>query len=309
MNLGGTVTQSMSSASKPQASNHMLWFFILPALAFIGFVGFKLLTSSTQNTPQTSFEQKLDNIETAKSPGDRWQAAYALAQDLQKKIRSGEMSAMTAEQKNAVYNRLDLLLEKHTTDARLKKYLLLTLGQMGDSRALPSLKRGVQDADAEVQFFSAWGFLEILQGLQKNNQPVNKADLDLVASWLKSEDPGFKKIASTFLVQQNNKEYQNQVAVLLNDKDAEVRWNAAVALATVKDTRAKQAMLEMFDIKKIRELELRSTKDLKQLVEISLNAAKNIWDKDFQAARDQLELRADPKTPEGGAIHAALKTL
>lgn len=298
----------MSTSAKPQASQHMLWFFILPALAFIGFVGFKLLSSSTQSQPQTSFEQKLANIETAKSPGDRWQAAYALAQDLQKKIRNGEMQAMTPEQKNAIYQRLDTLLETHTTDARLKKYLLLTLGQMGDERALVSLKRGVKDADPEVQFFSAWGLLEILQGAQKSGKPLAKADLELVASWLNSEDPGFKKIASTFLVQQPQTLYKDRVASLLKDTDAEVRWNAAVALATVKDTRAKSTMLEMFDIKKIRELELRSTKDLKQLVEISLNAARNIWDKDFEAALDQLELRADPKTPEGGAIHAAIKS-
>ncbi len=299
----------MSSDSKPQASQHMLWFFVLPALAFIGFVGFKLLNSSTQAEPQTSFEQKLVNIETAKSPGDRWQAAYALAQDLQQKIRSGELEGMTSDQKSAVYSRLDALLEKHTTDSRLKKYLLLTLGQMGDMRALNSLKRGVKDTDPEVQFFSAWGLLEILQTLQKTGKSIPTEELNLVSTWLKSEDPVFRKIDSSFLVQQSDVQYKNQVAVLLNDSDAEVRWNAAVALASVKDARAKSTMLEMFDIKKIRELEMRSTKDLKQLVEISLQAAKKIWDKDFDAALSQLELRADPKTPEGGAIHAAIKTL
>jgi HEAT repeat protein len=299
----------MSSESKPQASQHMLWFFVLPALAFIGFVGFKLIGSSTQDQPQTSFEQKLENIETAKSPGDRWQAAYALAQDLQQKIRSGELEAMTSEQKSMVYTRLDTLLETHTTDARLKKYLLLTLGQMGDIRAIISLKRGIDDPDPEVQFFSAWGFLEILQALKNEGKTVPAEELEVVSGWLKSKDPGFRKIASTFLVQQNQPMYINQVVSLLSDEDAEVRWNAAVALASVKDARAKSTMLEMFDLKKIRELEMRSTKDLKQLVEISLNAAKKIWDKDFDAALSQLELRADPKTPEGGAIHAAIKAM
>jgi len=287
----------------------MLWFFVIPALAFIAFVSFKLFNSSTQHQPQTSFEQKLGNIENAKSPGDRWQAAYALAQDLQQKIRSGELEKMSSEQKASVYARLDALLEKHTTDSRLKKYLLLTLGQMGDARATVSLKKGIKDSDPEVQFFSAWGFLEILQIMQKNGQAIPEADLALVTSWLKSEDPGFRKIASTYLAQQSAPKYRDEVAKLLRDQDAEVRWNAAIALASVKDPRAKATMLEMFDLTKIRELEMRSTKDLKQLVEISLQAAKKIWDKDFEAARAQLELRADPKTPEGGAIHAALKTL
>lgn len=295
------------SSNKPQASQHMLWFFVVPALAFILFVGYKLISSSTEHQPQTSFEQKLTNIETAKSPGDRWQAAYALAQDLQQKIRDGELNAMSSEQKNTIYSRLDTLLKTHTTDARLKKYLLLTLGQMGDSRAIPSLKRGVTDADSEVQFFSAWGLLEILQGMQKNGKAPSKGDLDLVASWLKSDDPGFKKIASTFLVQQSQTQYRDQVALLLKDSNIEVQWNAAIALASVKDQRAKPIMLEMFDIKKIRELEPRSPKDLKQLVEISITSAKKIWDKDFQSALEQLELRSDPKTPEGGAIHAAIK--
>jgi len=294
----------MSKNNKPQASQHMLWFFVLPAIAFILFVGYKFSTSKSQEPQKSTLEQKLVKIESAKTPGDRWQAAYSLAQDLQQKIRTKEMSGLSKEQKDKIFSRLDNLLQEHGTDTRLKKYLLLTLGQIGDPQALSSLKRGIGDQNPEIQFFSAWGYLDILQ---KNKGVIKEEDLELIASWLDLEDPGFKKIASSFLVQTKNQKYINKVAKLMEDPETEVSWNAAVALATIGDKRAKETLLESFDIKKIRKLNMRSKKDLEQLVSTSYSAAQKIWDEDFKKAVDYLKMRTDPKTPEGGAIHKALR--
>ena len=279
----------------------MFWFFVLPCVIFLGWASYKLIGVSTQAKVEKNVFMRLDDIKKARSPGDRWQAAYELSQELQKMIRDGRLAHMDAPGKDTIFGGLNELLERHSTDTRLKRYLLLTLGQTGDERALPALKKGLADKDSEVKFFSAWGYLEVLG---KNKEVATDEALAEVVRWLDDKDTALRKIAATFLVQRPDAKYRKIVEKQLGDSDQEVRWNAAVALASVKDDAATPVLSEIFELEKLRAVEFKSPKDLEQMLSTATTAAAKLGDETILNKIENLRLRAksEEKTPEGRAI-------
>src|SRR5207237_6100947 len=43
-----------------------------------------------------------------------------------------------------------------TSDPRVRRYLALTMGHMGDARAIPALVEGLKDTDPENQIYTLW---------------------------------------------------------------------------------------------------------------------------------------------------------
>lgn len=295
------------SQQKPQAASHMFWFFVLPCVFFLFWASYKLIGVSTRPRIEKTIFVRLDEIRQAKSPGDRWQAAYELSQELQKIIREKGLEAMDPAKKEQLFSELTDLLNRHATDTRLKRYLLLTLGQTGDMRALPALHTGLNDTDSEVKFFSAWGFIEVLN---RNTAAATPENLATVAQWLHAEDPALRKIGATFLVQQRDSIYREAVKKQFGDKDPEVRWNAAVALASVQDSSAAPILGEIFELSKLRAVDFKTTKDLQQLVATATQAAHKLRDPDILKKMDVLRGQAQKaiQTPEGAAILRGLAT-
>jgi hypothetical protein len=281
----------------------MLLFFVIPAVIFMLWASVKLMGAALQPKPQDVYT-KLEEIRTARSTGDRWQAAYALSQGLQKMIRDGEIEKLDPAKREELYKQLDELLKVHASDARLKRYLLLTLGQMGDPRGLTALEAGFDDKDAEVRFFSAWGFLDIMG---KHPEQITEERLGKISQWLKSEDPALRKIGATFLVQQRKGAYIPEVEKLLKDEDREVRWNTAVALASLGVKSSAPVLKEVFDLKTLRDVGFKNFQDMQQLLLAAYGAAKKLNDPTVLAAATALKESVNPGNPEGRAIHGALK--
>jgi len=294
----------MSSAqNKPQAATHMLYFFILPCVGFVIWAAIKLGGAMVETqSPKDAFD-RLTLLKSARNSGDRWQAAYGLSQEIHRMMRDKELDNLSEEKKNTLYSELKTLLETNASDARLKRYLLLTLGQMGDSLALPSLESALDDPDNEIRFFSAWGFIDILR---KHPEEKTPARLDRIFAWIDLEDTAFQKIAATFLVQEKNPRYTQGVRKQLSNQNVEVRWNAAVALASMNEDGATETLAEIFDLENLRALNLKTSKDLAQLLAAAYGAALKLGDETIIDAAQKLRSQSNPKTPEGRAIHAAI---
>lgn len=293
--------------TKPQAASHMFWFFILPCLVFLFWASFKLVNEAFKPKPERDVFSRLEDIKKAKTSGDRWKAAYNVSQELQKIIRDKKLATMNPVKKEELYVQLDSFLKAHKEDVRLKRYLLLTLGQMGEVRALPSLEEGFTDKDSEVRFFSAWGYLEILG---KNPPEITPQRLQKISVWLTDKDSSLQSIATTFLVQHENVvSYRSEIRKLLTHADRQLRWNSAVALASVKDPAAKTVLLEIFDLRKLREWNPPSTKDLEALLGAALGAALKLDDAQVLTAARALRSQVSPQNPEGRTVLRALATL
>lgn len=302
----GASNPTMSLSPKPQAASHMFWFFLLPCLGFMAWATVKLVSGVSQKPVQTTLMAKVEKIKLAKSPGDRWQNAYALSQELQKMIRAGEISTMNSAEKTSLYTQLASLLQENSSDNRLNKYLLLTLGQMGDIQGLATIEKHLQDTDDEVRFFASWGFVEILS---KNKSEITAAREKILDSWLSSQDPAYAKIATSFLVQQKNPAALEKIQKLLNHANYEVRWNAAVALATIGDQTAAPTLKQMFDLNGLRTAGLRAPRDLEQMIATASQAAQKLGNKDVIDEARKLLGQANLQTAEGRAIFVGLAPL
>lgn len=298
------LTSQSPHPKKAPAASHMLLFFVLPCLGFIGWASWSLIEGLFQAKPQ-DIPSRIEAVKTARSSGDRWQAVYALSQELQKMKIKGEWdSTVTLEQKKVLFESLAEMQKQHATDLRFKKYVLLTLGQFGTSEVIPSIKSELDSDDQEIRFYAAWAFLEILN---KDASYRSDENLEIVRMWLKDKETSFRKIAVTFLVQHLKEESFPELRKLLNDENQEVRWNTAVALASMGDPFASDVLKEMFDLQKIRKLDLRSLEDLKQLLSSAFEAAQKLGNKEVLQAAESLKSQVNADTPEGKAIHTALK--
>ncbi|NCN26275.1 HEAT repeat domain-containing protein [bacterium] len=287
---------------KPQAASHMFWFFIIPAIVFMGWVSWTLLGGLNKKTEvKSSLVNRVQEIRDGKSAGARYQAAYSFAQDLQREIHSEKTSLEPAE-KDKLFSSLGSLLEEFPEDARLRRYLILTLAQLKDVRAIKVFQQNLADPDEDIRFYSAWGFIE---ALNENKDQITDKHLELVATWLNHKELSYKKIATSFLV--HYPEYQTKVKSLLSDENKEVQWNAAVALASQKNAAGKNLINEMLQLHTIRSISFRSSRDLEQFVATALEATKNLNDPELARAALSLREKVSDQNSEGRAVNAAFK--
>lgn len=290
--------------AKPQAVSHMLWFFVIPSLVFMGWASYRFVSAVMAPKPRDAFT-KLAEIQESKTPGDRWQAAYGLTQALQQMSRDGEIEKLEPAKKEDLYAKLDDVLQKNTTDERLRKYLFLTLGRMGDPRGLPALERGTADASPDSRFYAAWGLVDIVT---KHPEALEPRHIELMKGWLKNEDTSLRKVAGTFLSQQKkDPSALDLVEGQLKDEDREVRWNAAVALTTAGRTSGHAIVRdEILNIESLRKAGFTNAEDLSRVVAAAAEAVAKSGDASLKAAADKLAGQASGKTPEGRAIMMAL---
>jgi HEAT repeat protein len=300
--MSTTPNQPPHKAASPAAS-HMLLFFVLPCLGFIVWASWSLIGGFLERKPQ-DVPARIEAVKKARSSGDRWQAVYALSQELQRMKSRGEWDTQVSpEQKQQLFEALVSLQKEHGSDLRFKKYVLLTLGQFGTAQALPAIREEINSKDPEIRFYAAWAFIEILSKNPDSRTPETLAE---PRAWLKDADSSFRKIAATFLVQYDLASSQPAVVELLKDPEREVRWNAAVALASVGDEGSVATLKQMFDLAEIRKMDLRSLEDLKQLLASAFEAARKLKRDDVLDEAKKLKGLVDPATPEGAAIHEAL---
>ncbi len=293
-------------SQKPQAASHMLWFFIAPCLGFMAWAAFELVKNVSQPKIEKSVFERVEDIRSAKNPGDRWQAALLMSQGLQKTLRTGDIKAWPVEQQNALFLELGSLLEEFSNDARISKYLIVTLGQSQDARAVPALLKSISMADADLKFFASWALVDVL-----SHQPAARTPAinDLIRDWTNDSDLARIKVASAYLAQYDFANSRTQLESLLNHADREVRWNAAVSLASVGQSSAVKTLSEIFVLKNLRDVEFKSAQDLESLLASAAVAAKKLGDASVFALASKLKGEVKPETPEGRAVVNALKGL
>ncbi len=284
----------------------MLWFFIAPCLAFMAWAAFELVKNVSLPKVEKTVFARIEDIRAAKNPGDRWQAALLMSQGLQKTLRQGELKTWPADQQDELFSKLGSLLDEFSGDARISKYLIVTLGQSQDARAVPALLSSISKADAELKFFASWALVDVLSHQPSARSPEINA---LIREWLGDSDLARIKVASAYLAQYDFANSQAELESLLSHTDREVRWNAAVSLASVGQASATKTLREIFTLKNLRDVDFKSAQDLESLLASAALAAKKLGDANIIAQAQNLKSEIKPETPEGRAVVNALKNL
>jgi HEAT repeat protein len=189
----------------------VLQFFIFPmaivAVCVTVFVIFGLIASEGR-----SARDYLGEVRSG-SATRRWQAAFELSKILQ------TSRDVALKDERFVPEIVALFDESANDDPRVRRYLAVALGRIGDRRAVAPFLKVIGDPQA-------------VPSLLKLS---------------KSEDAGVRKAVVHALGALPSAETRSALEASLGDAVDDVRWNAAIALAREGDAAAKPVLLQMLD--------------------------------------------------------------
>jgi HEAT repeat protein len=195
------------------------------------FVLFGLITSEGKGPGDY-----LDLIRTGDS-NRRWQAAY----ELSKVIQGSQDPAL--KDPRLVGRMVSLFEETKGDDPRVRRFLALALGRLGNAQATPALleylgsvRRG-EGTDSETHIYAVWALGAI----------GDDAAIPELVALTTHEDPGLRKTAVHALGAFRSGEATAALERSLGDPASDVRWNAAAALARHGNPAAVPVLEQMLD--------------------------------------------------------------
>jgi HEAT repeat protein len=176
-----------------------------------------------------------DYLHEVKSGGrrERWQAAYQLSQLIN--VGDAKKYPNLVDDVGKVYT------DAKADDPRIRQYLSMVLGNLGDRRATPLLVDGLADPAPETRIYAALA-------LGRLHDPAAVPPLLKV---FQSDERDVRKAAAYALGEIGDMRALPALGTALNDPIADVRYNAAIALARLGDTRAIGVLREMLDRKRL----------------------------------------------------------
>lgn len=217
----------MTDVPKESARTILFQFVIFPlgivAIAVGIFFLFGKLASDEQTIP--------DYLNEVRSGGrrERWQAAYQLSQ------------LMNAGQAKKYPHLADDVMKAYADakddDPRIRQYLSMVLGNLGDRRATPLLAEALNDSQPETRIYAALA-------LGRLRDPAAVPALLKTAT---SDEHDVRKAAVYSLGEIGDPRAVPLLVQAVNDETPDVRYNAAIALARFGDSHGIGVLREMLD--------------------------------------------------------------
>ena len=219
----------------------------------------------------------------------RWQAAF-------------ELSSIVSNQKDKlkgsefVRDVIAVYRNAHSEDPRVRQYLALTLGNIGDRRAVVALVDGLNDEQVENRIYTLWALGSI----------GDNAAVPGVVQQLQHPDPAVRKVAAYVLGAIKDPAATRDLQIALNDVKDEVRWNAAMALAQIHDKSGAEVLMKLLDHSYLEPIPDMTPA---QKAELMVNAVKCLALLRFEPAREKIAALSqdDPDLAVRGASLEALK--
>jgi HEAT repeat protein len=240
-------------------------FFLFPLIIIAICIGVFLLFGYLTYEPRSPREY-LRALQTG-SESQRWQAAVELSNEVSNK--KARLDPDFVDDVIVAYRNVQ------KGDPRVRRYLALALGRIGDKRGVQPLLEGLADTDSENQIYtlSALGFIG-------DNSAVPG-----VAKQLKHEDPSVRKVAAYVLGSIKDPASAHDLQIALNDVKEEVRWNAAMALARMNDSAGADLLIKLLDRSYVESIPDMTSE---QKSELMVNAVRCLALLKYEPARAQI---------------------
>ena len=217
----------MTDVPRENPRNILFQFVLFPLGIVLVAVGIFFLFGKLA-TEQHTIPDYLNAIRSGSSH-ERWQAAYQLS----KSLKRGE----AARYPNLEQDVASIYVQSKSDDPRIRRYLSMVLGTLGDRRATPLLLDGLNDRDPDNRIY-------VLMALGELKDP---ASIPAMENATADSDKDVRKTAYFTLGDIGDRTAVPALVRGLEDDVAEVRWNAAMALSRFKDRRAVPVLREMLD--------------------------------------------------------------
>ncbi len=208
----------------------VLQFFLIPAFVVVACVGLVFFFGWLVSDEKTGVDYL--NEVRAGSESRRWQAAFELSKIITMESEKKRMEGLVPEMVAAFEKAAD-----NADDERVRHYLALSLGHLGDDMATPALVKALGDDDPTTRLYAGWALGNI------GDHRAVPGLLERVGD----NDPGVRKIAIYALGAIGDEGAIPRLQVALSDPVRDVSWNAAVALAQLGDGSGEAQLLQMLD--------------------------------------------------------------
>lgn len=159
-----------------------------------------------------------------------WQAAFGLSKRIVQDPAMGRDERLVREV-------IALFEEARGQDPRIRRYLALALGRLGNPLASDALLGALGDEDPETQIHVMWAL-----GALRETRAVEP-----LTALLRHRDEGVRKMAAYTLGALGDARAAEPLARALEDPAVDVGWNAAIALSRLGDRRGVPVLLRLLD--------------------------------------------------------------
>ncbi len=220
-------TNTPTDVPKDSPRTILFQFVVFPlGVVMIGvavFLLFGKLASNEQTIPDY-----LNDIRSGSSHR-KFQAAY----ELSKSIKRGEAKRYP----NLVDQVMGVYRSSKDDDPRIRQYLTLVLGKIGDARAVPVLVDATHDSVVETRIYALIALAELR----------DSSSVPAIIAATKDEDKDVRKTAIYALGEMGDPRGVPVLEEALNDQVADIRFNAALGLSRYGDAKAAPVLRAMLD--------------------------------------------------------------
>ncbi len=273
----------------------VLQFFVFPmaivAVCVSVFAIFGLIASGEQGPREHLLELRRGG---GMFNNKRWQAAFALAGALE-----NDKGALRGDTRFAAELVQTFEESKQWDDPLARRYLVLALGRLGDRQAVPALRRAFSDpeaaSDSPTRIYAVWALGAI-------GDPSGVVE---VLEAARSEDAGLRKAGVYALGGFREARARAVLIGALEDGVADVRWNAALALARQGDAAAVPVLRQMLDRTQLAGVPGLTREQADAAVEQAVAAAALVRDPELRASLERVR-DGDPSLKARAAAQKAL---
>ena len=221
-------TSSLSSDVPKESSRTILFQFVVFPLGIVVIAVAIFLLFGQLASEDASIPSYLSDIRSG-SDHRKFQAAY----ELSKSIKRGE----AARYPDLAVQLGELYRGAKDDDPRIRQYLALVMGRVGDKRATQFLVEAVREPLVETRIYA-------LAALAELRDP---ASVPAVIEATRDGEKDVRKTAFFTLGEIRDPRGVDPLAAGLEDREADVRFNAALALSRFGDKRAAPTLRAMMD--------------------------------------------------------------
>jgi HEAT repeat protein len=272
---------------KDSARTILFQFVVFPLGIVIIAVGIFFLFGKLASDDQ-SIPDYLNQIRSGSSH-ERWQAAYQLS----KSLKRGEAKKYpNLEQEVAA-----LYASAKNDDPRIRRYLAMVLGNLGDRRATPLLVGSLGEKDVETRIYA-------LLALGELRDPASVPEVMKAAG---DDEKDVRVTAMYILGSIGDARAVPLLVSALADPVPDVRFNAAVALSRFLDRRSLPVLHEMLDRSHMSGIRGMREDQREDAMTVAISATTHLVGR--EAIPDLQRLTGDPSLRVQSAAREALAKL